>query len=248
MKQHFIALALIIHASVSWSQITIDGNTKDWSDNEQLKYYDKVAHIEYDVKHNDSNLFVCVKISDPKFQLKSTLAGMTLYLDTTGKKKQQMGIQFPLKSGNGSPMEMGAMGAPDSLAMRKKINTALEKASKKGFLEGNGSFTVAELPGAEIVGKMDQAQQLVIEYRIPFQSIYGYTDLTRVKKDLSIVFFIDKLEMPSFGDGGPGDGPMSGPPPSFPGGGGPDGEMPDFAEIEQFLQSSTTVLKYSLLK
>lgn len=242
MRHFLLGIAFFLCGNLVQAQIVVDAKTTDWADNGTLKYYDKEAHVQYDTRNNDSMLYVCVKITDQKFQMKALVAGMTLYIDTLGKRKQQVAIQYPIRNKDAS-IGFGKPGSPlDTTAIKLKMQESLKTAEKTGFYMGNGIFNVSEGTSVKLLGA-ESGGELVFEYAIPLSQLFHQPIEDLKQKQISVIICLNQLEMPEMGGSG-SDMPPNGAPPF---GGSPGGEMPDFAEIEQLFQKSTTILKYSIL-
>lgn len=73
--------------------VEVDGKTTEWT--VPLRLYDNASKLNYVISNDDSNLYYCIRITDDKEQMRAMLAGMQIWIDTTGKTQQQVGIQFP---------------------------------------------------------------------------------------------------------------------------------------------------------
>ncbi|MBL7936178.1 MAG: hypothetical protein JNM51_10280 [Bacteroidia bacterium] len=238
MKKNILALTISLFSFASIAQNKADGNLSEWE--LPLKNYDLDAHIQYSTTNNDSMLFLCIRISDARFQMKIVKGGMSVFIDTTGKKKQFISINYPVKSNEETPqkMERPGAGALDVGQVKKMVEPSLKQFNTKGFITGNGTYIQKNIEGITAVGAYDEMAILNIEYQIPFKTFYH--DLTTTDKDkkLTLSIVINGLPMPQFSGNPPGgDGPP---------GGGPPAGMPDPQEMEQLFQSTTTIIKYSI--
>ncbi len=57
----------------------------------------KKGNYTFSVEHDTADLYVFLRVSGRSLQTKIMVTGMTLWIDTTGRKKHRMGIQYPLK-------------------------------------------------------------------------------------------------------------------------------------------------------
>ncbi|MGZ4054522.1 MAG: hypothetical protein ACXVPU_03740 [Bacteroidia bacterium] len=242
MKKNALFIFLALLSIGSFSQNIADGISKEWKT--PLKYQDTQAHLQYDVTNNDSILFVCIRIPDSKFQMKCARAGMSLYIDTTGKKKQLMSLNFPIKSSENTPEKMERPGGrPDNKQLKASILPALKTFNTNGFISGNGTYILKNMEGIIAASSFDSLDILTIEYQIPLKTCYHKLTNSDKGKVITLTLVVKGLPLPQM-DGGPDGGgpPMGGGPPV-----GAGGDAPNFQEMEDLFQSSTTILKYELL-
>jgi len=125
----------------------VDGDIKEWSDSSFIK--DAVTNISYAFANNNTHLFVALKCTDPRMQLKLMRLGMQLYIDVKGKHKEGMGVGFPVKNENapqgggfgggggsrnqGEQQEGQGRGKPDFKAMRQMFGMNMFSLSLFGF-------------------------------------------------------------------------------------------------------------------
>jgi hypothetical protein len=76
--------------------VKVDGNAREWE--LPLKLYDENTRLNYAVSNDEENLYVCIRAVNEQLQTQIIRGGMELWIDTTGKKHQQVGIRFPLTS------------------------------------------------------------------------------------------------------------------------------------------------------
>lgn len=253
----FVFFAFI--SVISLGQNVADGKADEWKI--PLRFNDQQAHLQYDVTNNDSVLFVCIRISDAKFQMKCAQAGMTFYIDTTGKKKKKIAIDFPLRQEKGMPIGMGQPGSnQDKYMFKASILSNLKTFSTEGFIIGNGTHIVKNLQGIIIASAFDSVDVLTIECQIPFKTFFHILTSADKGKVITLALNAKGLSRPEMGGGPEGGPPMDGsgsPPmggsggPPMGGSGGPPmggGNRPnDFEEMEDLFQSSTTILRYTLI-
>ena len=72
--------------------IKIDGNYSDWETIPALYFEDQEVLI---AASNDSqNLYLAFRFRDPKWLMAIRKTGLTIWLDNTGKKKEQFGVKY----------------------------------------------------------------------------------------------------------------------------------------------------------
>lgn len=72
--------------------VTIDGQNKDWQDVQPLEK--KKLKIDYAFKNDANNLYVLFTFKDFKYLSTLNSSGITLWLNSDGKKKKNYGIKF----------------------------------------------------------------------------------------------------------------------------------------------------------
>ena len=65
---------------------------------EPLRYYDEKSGMQYNVTNDSVNLYVNVRITEPRTQMRVIRSGMQIWLDPSGKHKKETGIYFPIAS------------------------------------------------------------------------------------------------------------------------------------------------------
>ncbi len=198
----------------------LDGYTTEWP-NEKFEN-DKETGISYALDNDSANFFVAMRVPAIPEQVKIMRMGMRFFIDLKAKKKENMGIEFPIKrkmpensggfsSGN-RPTENDQNGDGrrqfDPKAMRARMATNLifmkifgfenEDESQKRTLMVDGS--------ANIAFAWDSLDVMYIEYRIPLSMIGGTASLQN--KAITAGWKINGFDMPSPG-GGTGTGDMN---------------------------------------
>ena len=151
----------------------LDGDMAEWP-KEKFKTDDETK-MSYAVDNDDQTLFLGVSISDKSIQQKVVQEGMNLYIDIKGKKKENRGIEFPVKMGN---------------------NASIENMKLFGF--GNGEPFVQSIKAektANIAFAWDSAFVIHIEYNIPLTMLEKTLDELKNKK-ISIGWRLKESEVP----------------------------------------------------
>ena len=65
-------------------------------------------NVLYSINNDNTNLYVNLMIADPKTQNKILKNGFTLWIDTTGGKKQTLGVAYPLPSKENKESQSGS--------------------------------------------------------------------------------------------------------------------------------------------
>jgi hypothetical protein len=106
------------NAFLAPSPVKIDGKLNDWND--EFQAYNKSTHLYYTIANDDKNLYLVVKTSDMTTKAKIGAGGLTLAINTAGKKKEQdaYSLTFPLRTTMGRPGGGGAPGGATGGGMR----------------------------------------------------------------------------------------------------------------------------------
>ena len=125
----------------------LDGNTAEWPPEKFV--IDKSTKMEFAIDNDNQTLFLAINIPDRSIQKKVMQEGMNLYIDTKGKKKENKGIEFPVKMENISNTEnMKLFGFSNAEPFIQNIKT-----------EGTANIAIA----------WDSSSVLHIEYNIPMK-------------------------------------------------------------------------------
>ena len=151
----------------------LDGNTAEWPA-EKFKT-DKETKMAYAVDHDKQTLFLAISISDITMQKRVMQDGLNLYIDAKGKKKENKGIEFPVKMENLASVEnMKIFGFNNAEPLLQNIKT-----------EGTANIAMA----------WDSANVIHIEYNIPLKLLEEtLADLNN--KKISIGWKLKDSEIP----------------------------------------------------
>jgi hypothetical protein len=133
----------------SWTDIPvkIDGFINEWKD-DTLNVEDKVK-VDYAFKNNADYIFVFFRFNDPKYLSTIEHTGITLWLNTQGKKKKNLGVKFTKKQ----------ISADEYIAMLEKRQGPLGAEQKEQFRQ-NASYTISQAKMVDKKGKpLDHDEQ-----------------------------------------------------------------------------------------
>jgi uncharacterized membrane protein YgcG len=74
--------------------ITIDGQANDWYGNQLVP---NGKHYAFGIMNDESNIYASFRTADPMIVMQILSNGLTVYIDTEGKKNKTFGIAYPLK-------------------------------------------------------------------------------------------------------------------------------------------------------
>jgi len=187
--------------------VTIDGDSKDWPS--PYPNYDAKSIVAYATSNDRQNLYITMETGDEMTQMKILKQGMTLMIDTNGKKDPQLKINYPLQNDN-DPLDL----ARDENLLHKdkgdkahhwekKIAKSAEQANQfsvEGFKNCSGGFAITQTTacGIKIKLRIDDYKQLVWEAMIPFKAIYNKDVITAAEagRPISVCFVVKGFKNP----------------------------------------------------
>ena len=161
---------------------TIDGKATEWTDSLQ---YDNNSKLQYEVLNDTRTMYIRLKANDASTQAKFVYLGMVIWLDTTGRNQQQLGIRYPLPIDleslpKGEQRPVGAMGpsAAERLAEHQaRLRQVLLGAKEMELLNFRGNkepvLTDAQSQlGVKAALDLDAQGNLIYELAVPLRLIY----------------------------------------------------------------------------
>jgi len=161
---------------------TIDGQATEWTDSLQ---YDAGSKMQYLVLNDGRTMYLRVKINDAPTQAKFAYLGTVVWLDSTGRNQQQLGIRFPLPVDleslpKGESRPAGAMGpsAAERLADHQtRLRQVLLNAKEMELLNFRGSkepvlADAQSLLGVKAAINLDAQGNLIYELAVPLRLVY----------------------------------------------------------------------------
>lgn len=162
------------------STIVVDGSLVDWSGS--LHQPNNYTDIEFDIANDAKDLFVCVRIPDKSIQRRIMGLGLSVYIDTLAKKRDKIGIGYPLPLTQEQIETISFQAQKDGI---KIDNHALDEAYAKicqefeliGFVEEDATerIRVSNLASKEIKTAMgfDHVGAMICEMKIPLMQLYN---------------------------------------------------------------------------
>jgi len=211
------------------SGIVVDGDLKEWGDS--LRYYNQEKQLNYALANDQENLYMAIRINDRSEQIRVLRAGLTLGIDTRGKKKETFTMTFPvgdqsaqgmaenvqdLQSGNNDVKQ------EDRDELMKAKLTKLREIKVTGFKDiESETMTTSNTYGFKVAIDYDKDGNLVYEAAIPLKFFHA-DDLS--KNEWAFNFKINGITRPGQDkDNGNHDGMTRGGGGGFGGGGGRGG-------------------------
>lgn len=187
--------------------IVIDGKIKEWPS--FFRFYISGAKLQFDFYNDTANLYVCLKAVDMDAQSRLMHAGVDLWFDPTGKKKQKIGITFPMKlerAPGDAPKRMRADSDPSSApSERSRVGRLKEQVIfAQNVIKVTGMMAVKEPQiaiqnkyGIEIAYDWDSLSILAVEYKIPLSLILQHPIVpTDFEHPMGLGIVVGALESP----------------------------------------------------
>ena len=161
------------------SVITVDGSPADWD--QPFRYFDSKSKLQYSVVNDAKYIYVSVKTNDPKAEMKIMRAGMDVWFDVGGKKKDIGTVRFPVKVNpklevNSDPtdMEQQVVEKPDVVKMKADWSSTVKDIHTQGFK--NIPAVIAEADsgkyGIQAAISWGRGEDMTYELRVPFSAFY----------------------------------------------------------------------------
>jgi len=194
-----------------WSAaaVEIDGDGKDWPS--PYPNYDSKALVAYATCNDEKNLYITLETGDELTQIKILKNGLSVSVDTTGKKSTICEINYPLPNENSELFEMpkpdhGQRGTQGSLINRQfgqKVKRGMSEATQyslEGFGSCTGGYMINQTSPCGIKVKMgyDEYHELIWEAQIPFKVLFNKDtiDASFAGRPISVSFGIKGFKKP----------------------------------------------------
>ncbi len=161
------------------SVIVIDGDAADWD--QPFPYFDSKSKLQYSVVNDAKYIYVSIKTNDSKAQMKIMRAGMDVWFDVTGKKKEVATVHFPLRNEskldiNPDPNEMDqqVVEKPDIRKMKLDWSGSNKDIHTQGFKNIPAALTQADTAKYDIrvAINWDRNDAMTYELRVPLAAFY----------------------------------------------------------------------------
>src|SRR3569623_386700 len=182
------------------ANITIDGDLGDWGDS--LRNYNEDKKLYYTLANDKDNLYMAIRINDRSEQMSVLAAGLTLSIDTRGKKKDTFSITFPI--GGDPHMIADQENQPLSSSDQdqgvhddkmKAHLTKLRQIKVTGFKDVESDLiTTSNTYGFRTAIDFDKDGNLVYEAAIPLKLFH---DDEQAKNEWAFNFKINGITRPS---------------------------------------------------
>jgi hypothetical protein len=183
------------------TNIVIDGDIKEWGDS--LRYYNQDKQLNYSLANDQENLYMAIRINDRSEQIRILRAGLTLSIDTRGKKKESFTMTFPVGDQSAQGMAETAQDLQSSNSDVKQEDrdelaqarlTKLREIKVTGFKDiESETMTTSNTYGFKVAIDYDKDGNLVYEAAIPLKFFHA-DDLT--KNEWAFNFRINGITRP----------------------------------------------------
>lgn len=235
-------------------------------------YYNMETGMHYGITHDDHNLYVAMKTSDKILKQKIIMAGLTFWIDTNARGKEQLGLTFPFPQ-KFSPNKMKKK-KPDfqnNQNSPKKTKTEIRDFNNR-YLNGLelldiigfdgqtelSTYKNINKDGINTILHIDSTEFMYYFASIPLNMIFNNPAkyLNNADNQFSFSFKTNEIKMPSNDMGGGNnsrEGTAGGGRSGRPGGGGHGGggsrggQKPDNTQMRELMQPTNLVVKRAAL-
>ena len=181
--------------------VTIDGDLNEWGDS--LRYYNEDQKLYYTLANDKDYLYMAIRINDRSEQRRILGAGLTLSIDTKGKKKESFSVTFPI---GGKPdlapdddtqsLDGSKPNTVDNHEEKMKANlTKLRQIKVTGFKDVESELiTTSNTYGFKAAIDFDKDGNLIYETAIPL-SLFHAEDMG--KNEWAFNFRINGIVRPA---------------------------------------------------
>jgi hypothetical protein len=185
------------------ANITIDGDLKDWGDS--LRYYNQEKQLNYALANDQENLYMAIRVNDRSEQIRILREGLTLSIDTRGKKKETFTMTFPIAdqsaqgmADNAQDLQSGSGNSDvkqeDREDLMKAKLTRLREIKVTGFKDiESETMTTSNTYGFKVAIDYDKDGNLTYEAAIPLKFFHA-DDLS--KNEWAFNFKINGITRP----------------------------------------------------
>lgn len=162
------------------STIVVDGNLDEWE--RPLKESQVYTGVQYNTGNDAKNFYLCIRINDKTIQRRIMGLGLSVYLDTLGKRKEKIGIGYPLAL---TQKQLEIISFEASKGSFKIDDRALDEAYANicqefeliGFIEEDPEerIKVSNLASKELKTAMgfDHVGAMLCEFKIPLEQLFS---------------------------------------------------------------------------
>lgn len=157
--------------------IRIDGNAAEWDDT--FRAYNRATDVFYTIANDGDNLYFIIRAVDPGIIKRITTLGITLMVNTSGKKndKDAIAVTYPVYNKNERPV----LSMPGSATSQVKVDS-LTNINNKRLADKAKYIKVTGIPGFDTISIYNEAgiktaalfnnkMQYTCEFAIPLKHL-----------------------------------------------------------------------------
>ncbi len=160
----------------SSSPLTIDGLINDWEGDPF--HGEKKVNVECAFRNDSDNLYVFFKFNDTKYLSSIEITGMTLWIDTKGKKGKDLGVKFSTKEISADEFIVILEKQKGTISDEQKESLRASESyfiSQAGAVDKKGKPFDREEVGEAVKGAAFnvsvQQDAVAYEFRVPLKSL-----------------------------------------------------------------------------
>lgn len=156
---------------------------------------DKETGVKYAIDNDGENLYIAMNVPDKREQVHMMRAGMKMFVDIKGKKREGRGIEFPVEKDYSYYSPQQIMMADISQA-RMMFAQSLLALRLFGFTDGEPTDQSLAMEGSgQVVFSWDANEALLVEYTVPLAMLEK--DVKSLdQKQISIGWKVNSSEAP----------------------------------------------------
>ncbi len=163
----------VVQSQWTTSPPNIDGSNSDWEGGTLTLY--KKAQVDYAFRNDDDNLYVIFIFNDPRaFMSTIRRSGITLWLNTDGKKKKNYGIKFAIKTVSADNYiqiveQMMGESMPEDKKQQIKAKESYQIFHNEVIDKQGEAPAIASGPTAPAFNTSGGRETVVYEFKIPLK-------------------------------------------------------------------------------
>lgn len=163
----------IVQSQWAATALNIDGSNSDWEGGTLT--LNKKTQVDFAFRNDTDNLYVIFIFNDPR-QFMSTIqqSGITLWLNTEGKKKKDYGIKFAIKTVSADNYiqiveEMMGEPMPEDKKQQIKAQESYQIFHNEVIDKKGEAPVIASGPAAPVFNTSGNRETMVYEFRVPLK-------------------------------------------------------------------------------
>lgn len=162
---------LIFQNQWSSEKPVIDGVLSEWQT--PLEQPSSQTSIRYRCSNDAQYLYLVIHVPDEYTRSLMLMQGATIWLDTTGKRKEKIGIGYPVPLSAAQIAEVEREAKGDAQLFMKAYANAFQEFDLIGFVEEPVRASNLSSKDLKVAMGFDDLRAMVMELKIPFHQILG---------------------------------------------------------------------------